>query len=242
MKLATLEISFGNKPITFSYRNQSLGDKGVVKQIFQNSHYNIAHWPQGKRFVEYFHEHTQNQQGLIIDAGANIGASAVYFLEIYNNSYVYAIEPDREHVSVLTLNTQPYEAVQIFHGAIAGQDGDLYLEDPGLSDWGFRTHTKDQANSESVKVSAISPKTILQKTKHMKPMMFKIDIEGGEESLFEGDTSWMREFPLLIIELHDWMLPFSGSSKNFFKAIAQYEFDFVHKGENIFLFNRELLC
>ena len=72
-------------------------------------------------------------------------------------------------------------------------------------------------------------------------MIFKIDIEGGEKSLFSGDTTWMRQFPLIIIELHDWMLPFSGSSKNFLKAVAEHEFDFVHKGENIFLFNREIL-
>lgn len=37
------------------------------------------------------------------------------------------------------------------------------------------------------------------------------------------------------------MLPFSGSSQNFLKAIAQYDFDLVHRGENIFLFNRALL-
>jgi hypothetical protein len=66
-------------------------------------------------------------------------------------------------------------------------------------------------------------------------------IEGGEDALFNGDTSWLGQFPLVIIELHDWMLPFSGSSRNFIKSIAQYDFDFVHKGENIFLFNRQLL-
>lgn len=241
MKLTTTEVKFGNQPITFSYRNQSIGDKGVIKQIFQNSDYSIAQWPQGKRFVEYFLEHTQHQQGLIIDAGANIGASAVYFLEIYKNAFVFAIEPDQDNVELLTLNTQRYQSKHIFHGAIAGKDGELYLEDPGHSDWGFRTHTEHQATTTSIKIPAISPKTILEQTNHLKPMMFKIDIEGGEDSLFEGDTSWMRQFPLLIIELHDWMLPFSGSSKNFLKAIAQYEFDFVHKGENIFLFNRELL-
>jgi hypothetical protein len=37
------------------------------------------------------------------------------------------------------------------------------------------------------------------------------------------------------------MLPFAGSSRNFIKAVAKYEFDFIHKGENIFLFNRGIL-
>jgi len=37
------------------------------------------------------------------------------------------------------------------------------------------------------------------------------------------------------------MLPFSGNSRNFIRAVAQGEFDMVYKGENIFLFNREIL-
>jgi len=75
----------------------------------------------------------------------------------------------------------------------------------------------------------------------MQPLIFKIDIEGGEDNLFSADTSWMGRFPLIIIELHDWMLPFSGNSRNFIRAVAQGEFDMVYKGENIFLFNREIL-
>ena len=240
MTLSTLEVNFGNNPIPFAYRQHSLGDKGVIKQIFQNSDYAINLWPQGKRFVEYFVNNTVNTPGLIIDAGANIGASAVYFLEIYTNAFVYAIEPDTNNFKLLTMNTERYENKKNFHGAIAKKDGVLSLEDPGHSDWGFRTHECID-DSNQIKVQAVSPQTILKEMHGMNPMIFKIDIEGGEQNLFEDDTSWMRQFPLVIIELHDWMLPFSGSSKSFLKAVAQYDFDFVHKGENIFLFNRELL-
>ena len=39
---------------------------------------------------------------------------------------------------------------------------------------------------------------------------------------------------MLIIELHDWMLPGACNSKNFLRAISQYDRDFVHIAENIF--------
>ena len=39
---------------------------------------------------------------------------------------------------------------------------------------------------------------------------------------------------MLIIELHDWMLPGECNSKNFLRAISQYDRDFVHIAENIF--------
>ena len=70
----------------------------------------------------------------------------------------------------------------------------------------------------------------------------KIDIEGGESQLFSANTEWMNEFALIIIELHDWMLPMQGSSKPFFKAISNLDFEILQKGENLFFFNRALLA
>jgi hypothetical protein len=52
----------------------------------------------------------------------------------------------------------------------------------------------------------------------------------------------MNEFALIIIELHDWMLPMQGSSKPFFKAISNLDFEILQKGENLFFFNRALLA
>jgi hypothetical protein len=93
------------------------------------------------------------------------------------------------------------------------------------------------------KVKSISPSSILSHPvcQNTNPLILKIDIEGGEDALFNGNTDWLSKFPLVIIELHDWMLPFSGSSRNFIKAVAQHDFDFVYRGENVFLFNRKIL-
>jgi FkbM family methyltransferase len=242
VELSTIKIKFHENPILFQYRNASIGDKGVIKQIFEHEDYRIQQWPQGETFINYYQRNTQENKGLIIDAGANIGASAVYFLEMFKNSFVYTIEPDDSNFQLLSINTGKYINKNNFHGAIAGEDGVLYLEDPGHSDWGFRTSKAPNESNETKQVKSISPDTILNEMKDYIPMIFKIDIEGGEQSLFSKNTEWMKRFPLIIIELHDWMLPFSGSAKFFLKAVANYEFDFLHKGENIFLFNRELLA
>jgi hypothetical protein len=80
------------------------------------------------------------------------------------------------------------------------------------------------------KIKCISPSTILshEVSANTNPLILKIDIEGGEDALFNGNTIWLDKFPLVIIELHDWMLPFSGSSRNFIKSVAQYDFDFLY--------------
>ena len=41
------------------------------------------------------------------------------------------------------------------------------------------------------------------------------DIEGFEKDLFSQNTEWVQLFPLLIIELHDWMLPREANSEIF---------------------------
>ena len=238
MNTVSVKVASQGQERLFWYRENSVGDKGVLQQIFVNGDYVISQWPQGRRLLE-----SHQQASLIVDAGANIGASAVFFSQTYENAIVFAIEPDEMNGRLLTQNTASLPCV-VFHGAIAAQDGELALVDPGRSDWGFMTEQVDSTRSERLqKIPSICPQSILNhpQVRHARPLIFKIDIEGGEENLFSNNTDWLTEFPLVIIELHDWMLPFSGSSRNFLKAIAQYDFDLVHRGENIFLFNRALL-
>jgi len=239
----SINVNIAGTQCEFHYRNDSIGDQGVIRQVFIDKDYDITQWPQGKSLVEYHYSASRKQTSLIVDAGANIGASSVYFACIYPNSCIFTIEPEPNNFSLLTQNMGAMNYFG-FNGAISNIDGELELFNPGLSDWGFRTKKVNTGSSISTsKVKCISPNTILQHSYAEKtsPLILKIDIEGAEEALFEGNTDWLDKFPLVIIELHDWMLPFSGSSKNFLKAIAQYEFDFLHKGENIFLFNRAIL-
>ena len=243
MNLIPINIHINGANLVFKVRENSTGDHGVVHQIFQSLDYDISQWVQGQKLLQYHQEQSAVRQSLIIDAGANIGASVVYFKNTYPNAYVYAIEPDINNWQLLEINAANYGDKTNFYGAISNVDGTLSLIDPGLSDWGFRTQASVESHEKQITVKSISPQTILDDTKYaqMTPLIFKIDIEGAESQLFQGDTSWMSKFAMIVIELHDWMLPFSGSSSHFFKAMVQHDFDFVHKGENAFLFNRRIL-
>jgi FkbM family methyltransferase len=238
-----VNLNISGTQVAFNYREDSVGDRGVIHQIFINNDYRISEWEQGRRLIEFHNKSTINQTPLIIDAGANIGASSVYFSCTYPKSLIFSIEPDPNNFSLLSLNTGSFNCFR-FNGAISNTDGELELFDPGMSDWGFRTaEVKSERSPAASIVKCITPDAILDHPAANKtvPFIFKIDIEGAEQYLFDGDTSWLEKFPLVIIELHDWMLPFAGSSRNFIKAVARYEFDFIHKGENIFLFNRGIL-
>ena len=70
--------------------------------------------------------------------------------------------------------------------------------------------------------------------------ILKIDIEGSEKEVFQhGYADWLPKIKVLIIELHDRMVP--GASAAVFSAINQYDFSVDIKGENLVFTNNRLL-
>ena len=65
------------------------------------------------------------------------------------------------------------------------------------------------------------------------PFILKIDIEGAETALFDGDCSAVGRFPIIIMEPHDWLLPGQHSSLGFFRFHAAAGREFCVKNENI---------
>lgn len=232
-------VRVADRRYPFSYRYKSKGDRGVVGKIFSECEYAAKkYWPQTQALQNYYESVlAQGRRPLIFDAGANIGASCVYFSALYPRGQLVAIEPEKNNCALLRLNCEG-RSIRVIEGALGAEPGTLFLSDPGLSDWGFRT-----ATTGAYEVTVHAPGTILAEypEQEFTPFIFKVDIEGAEEQLFAGNLQWMDRFALIIIELHDWMLPGSYSSRPFLKAIAGRNFDFMHHGENVFCFNYDLL-
>ena len=67
----------------------------------------------------------------------------------------------------------------------------------------------------------------------------KLDIEGAEKEVFRaGFESWLPKTRLLIVELHDRMVP--GCSKSLFDAVSKYDFDCETRWENLIFYNKQL--
>jgi hypothetical protein len=105
------------------------------------------------------------------------------------------------------------------------------LIDPGLGNWGYRIEGNENGGVEIFSINTLIDGHQIKK---LKPFIVKIDIEGYENQLFSSNTEWINEFPVLIIELHDGMLPNSANSGNFLKEISKLNRDFLFHGENIF--------
>jgi FkbM family methyltransferase len=231
-------LQINNENRTFFSRKESVGDLGVIKQIFLNRDYDLTKFAQYANLTAYYSSLVDaGKKTLIIDAGANIGASAVYFSSVFPHSKVLAIEPEKNNCELLRMNSEGLN-IAILEGGIGCKSGFLFLNDPGYSDWGFRL---GEEGDYQVPVYAAADLVLKHVEQNFSPFIFKIDIEGGESEMFKENTNWIQLFPLLIIELHDWLLPGKSNSKNFLRAISSMNFDFVYRGENVFCFNNDLL-
>lgn len=213
------------------FHRATRADIGVIKDVLINNAYEI---PSKKHRddlrVVYQRIVDSGRIALIIDAGANIGTSALWFLKEFGKSHIVAFEPDADNVDFLKRNLHGLDA-DIRQAAIGSTDGFVTLVDPGYGQWGYQTVSAAEGRCKREAMCRIVSEKIAA---GYEPLIVKIDIEGGEADLFEDHTEWVDVFPLLVIELHDWMLPGTANSYNFVRRIAQSRRDFFHAGENIF--------
>lgn len=241
--LSTFNISTPAGIFPFKYRESSTGDNGVIEQIFINGEYNFSKF---KKHTESLIRYSKlnefnNKRNLVVDGGGNIGAFSVFSHFAFTNTHILSIEPEINNFLLLEENTKQFENQTNVLAALSSKDAFFCVCDQGMSNWGFVTKKVTCSDANLNIVQSLTFETILNKFSEMQPFIAKIDIEGSESELFSSDFDWINRFALIIIELHDWMFPFTGVSKSFINAISKFEFDFLVNGENILLFNRRII-
>ena len=212
----------------FRYRDTP-ADRGVVAQMFEAQDYSFSRLRRGAELFGWYEQLARSgATPLILDAGANIGASAVFFGLQFPKAHIVALEPAADNFELLRANVAGLQ-VDARLAAIGAADGQVALADPGEGAWGYRT-----APGAGVVVEAASRLVAEKIAAGYTPYLAKIDIEGGEAELFSRDTGWAERFPVLVIELHDWLLPRAGSARGFLRWAAGQARDFVYVGENVF--------
>lgn len=134
----------------------------------------------------------------VIDAGANIGLSAVYFATRFPNAKVVAIEPQGENFRLLERNTRHYSQVLPLHAALWSDDTTLGLSNPNDRVDSYQYHP--DAASETV--PAFNLTSVLSRFEMTRVDVLKIDIEGAETEVFARQPAWVGRVGMFIIELH----------------------------------------
>ena len=221
----------------FTVKSRDDIDVAVVRQIFIQEDYAVASPDHDGALRRYYTSIIESgRKPLIIDCGGNSGLATKYFAETYPGSTIVCIEPDERNLAMARVNNSSPD-IRFLLAGIGNSDARADIVDPGQGNWAYRTETSDDGKTRIVSVNSILSDA---EYKNCTPFIIKIDIEGFEQNLFEKNTEWLDAFPLLIIELHDWMLPKQATSNNFLRAIADKNRDFIYRNENVFSISNTL--
>jgi FkbM family methyltransferase len=202
-------------------------DSEVFKSIFMTNQYGGKDLPQDAE--------------IIIDAGANVGYSVLYFKNKYPNAKIICIEPDPNNFEILKENCLGLSNIILINAALWSHDCELDLnfhnDDGSLAgSWGVRTQ-EISSNSEKIKTQAYSMSTIISELKLAKIDICKIDIEGAEKAVFsETALDWKNKVNLFIVETHDRFCP--GSEEAVFSILNANDFEHSKLDENNFFRKR----
>jgi FkbM family methyltransferase len=173
---------------------------------------------------------------LIIDAGANVGYSTIWFAEHYPDAQIIAIEPEESNYEILVKHCRRYERVHPVRAALYHKEVDLDLKDSG---WGaFAFMTEEGAPPGGTSIRSVTIESILREFRQDHIDILKVDIEGSERELFsENYESWLPRVDVLFVETHERMK--RGSTKSVYDAVRRYAWtEYSKRDKKLFIRRR----
>ena len=170
---------------------------------------------------------------VIIDGGANVGYSSIYFAQRFPNARIISVEPHPDNFAQLQKNIQGFSQISAVQAAIWHRNEDLGLWDPDEGHWGFRVDaTNERSSSQEHMIKGISIDSLAQQfaIKHID--LLKLDIEGSEKEVFSDSKNWIDSVDVIVAELHDKYRV--GCARAFYVATQDFPCE-RRLGENIII-------
>jgi FkbM family methyltransferase len=185
------------------------------------------------RSILYQEEYDIDTRGLdprvILDVGGNAGYASIFFANKFPQARVFSYEPEPDNFEMLRRNTERYTNVTPEHAAIWGSDTTLIPRYDNADAWSFSLKELGESSEKNKweTIQGITVASLLKKTESEVIDIIKIDIEGGELSLFSNDCSWLHKVKILVVELHDRKL--KGCSQALYTALVREGIEFTQK-------------
>lgn len=198
-------------------------DASVLKQVLVEKHYAFR---------------LQFSPKTIIDAGANIGLSAVFFANRFPDATILAVEPEESNFQLLLRNIAAYPNIVPVQAALWNTEGTISLSDPGTGNHGFQTKvSQEDRSSPDQLVRATTIEALMRDAGWTNLDLLKLDIEGSEKTVLDAGSVWIGRVNAIMAELHDNLV--AGCSASFAIATADFA-DGGKCGESIMVLRRSL--
>jgi len=166
----------------------------------------------------------------ILDLGANVGYSALWFAKRYPRANIIAVEPDTANYELLLTNVADEPRIHPVCAAVASAGAPRQRVTTVNDGWGgasLRTKPIDDGNSGAEGadfagvVDSIDVATLLDQFGIERLDLMKVDVEGAERDIFGSSEPWIGRVDAIVAELHDRFAP--GCEEIFVRATADFE-------------------
>ena len=144
------------------------------------------------------------QPDVLVDLGANIGLTSVFYDRTLHPRSIIAVEPDPSNAKLVRENLAGLPAV-VFQAAVGPHDGTARFSTNRESNLGSLS-----SNSSGIEVPVMSMDSVLKSVPEGANILVKLDIEGGEEELLQANTEWLSRVDGLIVEFHPDRVDYPG--------------------------------
>jgi FkbM family methyltransferase len=147
---------------------------------------------------EIYKFNTDSKQPVIIDCGANIGLSLIYFKKLYPNCKITAFEPDPKIFQTLRNNIEifGFNDIELVNRALWSNEGEISFYSEGAD--GGRIDDKVYGNGNLITLQT----TKLSNFITGKIDFLKIDIEGAETEVLKECQDKLHLVDNIFIEYH----------------------------------------
>jgi len=206
------------------------------EKVFQYDIFSFDYTNIRQLFEEIFYRNeyyfkTKNKNPVIIDCGANIGVSIIYFKWLYPNSTIYGFEPDKRTFELLERNIVKNELkdVHLINAAVSDKAGkiDFFIdsEHPGALAMSTRygRMPKDRTTVQSISLSSFI------KENHIQDIDFiKMDIEGSEKEVLKDldKNKMFNKIKKLLVEYHHKISGEKSCLGDYLKILEKNKFEY----------------
>ncbi len=213
-----VELPEPQKKLRIHLRKYPSSDQWVYSQVFIYKQYKAV-------TDMILQSYSPNMEITIIDAGANIGMSSLFFKSIFPNARILTIEPEPSNFQQLKKNTEINNFSGIFHlqSALWYREANLAIvESEDKKEWAFSVQETQEAHG----VKGYDISYYLNHLGTNKATLIKIDIEGAERYLFENRercSLLLSQCEYLAIEIHDQ----GNLREEIYNYLKEYGFEYI---------------
>lgn len=211
-RTGTLQTNQLKSSVLFRYNSS---DVSVFSQIFVIDEYRPLNHLKNVKFI--------------VDCGAYVGYSSAYFLSLFPEARVIAVEPDKKNFQLLKQNLGPYgNRANAINAAVWASNIGVKVSEREIGEEGEWVTTVRECNEgEQPDLQAIDIETLLDRDGSEMIDILKIDIEGAERVLFSRDAHrWVDKVRAFAIELHN-----DECRQAFYGALGSEKFSYSTSGE-----------